>query len=300
MPAAARRPSRAPAPRSPAGAGPPPATRAPQLSSAGSGPISAPAPSTDDGAAGRAEPVGVRRDRADGVGARRLHTPSATQASSRRRSASPRSRPPWYGSDELASPPPAAGHLDGVERAGRRPSGPGRRAALPALGADHPHPLVQRAEAAAGHRQRGSPRPGRPRSAAGSAPGSPSASWSPARRPRARRVDRAQRVGDHRPAQRRGAPAPVRRGREDHPALLRLALLRPLRVGLALLRFGAHRHIMPEPRNGSSPAERGHLDVVEVGAEPRASHRHQTDPGVVAQVVRPRAAAHPARPSWLV
>ena len=86
---------RGPAPRSPGAARSTAATRAPQRSSDGSGPISAPAPSTATVCPSSRSQSGLSQHQLDRLGqptARRLRR--ATQASSRRRRASPRSRSP--------------------------------------------------------------------------------------------------------------------------------------------------------------------------------------------------------------
>ena len=97
-----------------------PITRAPQLSSTGSGPTSAPAPSTTTVRPGRDSQPGCAATARTASAHDGSMTPPLTHASSRRASASPLSRSPRYGTDSSrsASPVPVTVAAASPPRAG--------------------------------------------------------------------------------------------------------------------------------------------------------------------------------------
>ena len=204
------------------------AIRAPQLSSTGSGPISAPAPSTATVRPGRASHLrdsprrsatASAQDRFDDAGGD--PRPRAGGAG-RRRSAACRGRAPTASRSAVA-PVPAT--CDGGQaRAGPAAESTGRRGRSPRSSVpDHPHPPVQPTPARPWPRtSRPASRSARPRSACGSAPGSPS---PPVGFPARRAAPRPGRPGASASATTAWPSAevllpPVRRGGKGHPGLL--------------------------------------------------------------------------------
>jgi hypothetical protein len=183
-----------------------------------------------DRAAGHGQPLGGRGDGPDCLRAGRLDDARGHPRVQLAQQGAPGQPLAPVGDRELAFRRSAARHRDrGQLVPGRRRdqrAEPGLRLARPR----HPHPAVQRRQPVPGHGGGGLPggQPGNDQPAKMGQVAGPPVGF-PAGGARSGRIGPGQRVGDHCPAERRGAPAAVRRGRKGHPVLLGAARRRSCR-----------------------------------------------------------------------